>query len=137
MLLLLFSLSFNFLLNADFLFSALSCYFGALRTDYMSLFLWQQKQVFFTGRRHFGEIFQSHYHAKSCNILAVQTSFDLRLSSSCDCSVGCRIFSISTTVKLAQCSILFCPSCFSVRTKLISGSRVITCLNSRNIANFG
>lgn len=61
----------------------------------------------------------SHCQEKSCNVLAVQTSVDLGLSSSCDCNVGCRIFAISTTIKLARCSILLCPSCFSVRTKLI------------------
>ena len=75
--------------------------------------------------------FFSHFQEKSGNVLAMQTSVDLGLSSSCDCNVGCCIFAISTTIKLA-------PSCFSVRAKLTSRSRVITCLNSRrNIANFG
>ena len=82
--------------------------------------------------------FFSHFQEKSGNVLAMQTSVDLGLSSSCDCNVGCCIFAISTTIKLAQYSILLCPSCFSVRAKLTSRSRVITCLNSRrNIANFG
>lgn len=85
----------------------------------------------------FSEFF-SHFQEKSGNVLAMQTSVDLGLSSTCDCNVGCCIFAISTTIKLAEYSILLCPSCFSVRAKLTSRSRVITCLNSRrNIANFG